>query len=462
MIIISEKKKINKVFYVVSYKEEFTASKVLFQETINCNTVVHEKDGFDYLLIYSPKMKLYKDAFEFLNIYNRKSPINSRMSSMTALKFLFSFQEIIKKSIFEFTQGDITLFKSLLKGDNISGVEATLELITTRSNNTIDNYISVYRQYIDFVSPDSLISSIFNKTEYTFNRNEENEDIRKPKYKISENKLKRREIPRYISETEFMSIHKYCRDRNLIMEECMIRLMYQCALRIGEVLGLTNEDLVNQKHKGNYEKAVIIRNRLTDKIYQNAKTCLTVYSKNGYSSSEYNEYNDGWQMALVPEDLYELIESYIEEYHSKAYENKHNNYLQYSVADQVDPSYHNEIGNFYIFINSQARPLSQKIWNERLRVIFRACDIDIDEYKRKHNLSHRFRHGFAMHTIKYRGDKVNRMQLAELMRHFNVSSVDIYYRPTISDKIKLKTDFNDYLYEIIPELRFKNDVQKLF
>lgn len=405
-------------------------------------------------------MQLYKEAFEFLNIYIRKSPINSRITAMTALKLLFSFQEIIKKSLFEFTQEDITLFKSLLKGDNISGVEATLELTTTRSNKTIDNYISVYRKLIDFVSPDSLIANIFNKTQNTISTNETYNGIRNPKYKISEKKYKNIEIPHYISEREFISILKYCRDRNLVMEECVIRLMYQCALRIGEVLGLTNEDLVNQKYEGNYQKAVIIRNRLTDKKHQNAKTCLKVFSKSDYSSSDYSTYNNGWQMVLVPEDLYELIESYIEEYHAKAYESRQNTYIQYSLADHVDPNYHNEIGNFYIFINSLARPLSQKIWNERLRVIFKDCGIDIDSDKRKHNLSHRFRHGFAMHTIKYRGDKVNRMQLAELMRHSNVSSVDIYYRPTISDKIKLKTDFNDYLYEIIPELRFRSDAAK--
>lgn len=49
--------------------------------------------------------------------------------------------------------------------------------------------------------------------------------------------------------------------------------------------------------------------------------------------------------------------------------------------------------------------------------------------------------------------KRDAVELSKLMRHSSISATLIYYNPTISDKIKLKTEFTKELYSILPELK---------
>lgn len=76
--------------------------------------------------------------------------------------------------------------------------------------------------------------------------------------------MSRRHIPAYISQDEFVRMVQKCREKDDLRMECIIRLMYQSGLRIGEVLGLTFEDIIEE----NGLCKVIIRNRFTDKTFQ--------------------------------------------------------------------------------------------------------------------------------------------------------------------------------------------------
>lgn len=65
--------------------------------------------------------------------------------------------------------------------------------------------------------------------------------------------------------------------------------MYENGLRIGEVLGLTREDVALEEDvNGNQIPVLYLRNRLTDKAFQNAKSCMKVHSKQTYRSKDYN------------------------------------------------------------------------------------------------------------------------------------------------------------------------------
>ena len=55
-----------------------------------------------------------------------------------------------------------------------------------------------------------------------------------------------------------------------------------------------------------------------------------------------------------------------------------------------------------------------------------------------------------MFNVQYLG--CNELELQERMRHQSLKSVICYFRPTISDAIKIKTDFAKSLYEIFPDL----------
>lgn len=57
---------------------------------------------------------------------------------------------------------------------------------------------------------------------------------------------------------------------------CIIRLMFECGLRIGETLGLTSDDLVMEQEGNIFVSVAYITNRLSDNKDQQAKTCMKV------------------------------------------------------------------------------------------------------------------------------------------------------------------------------------------
>ena len=92
------------------------------------------------------------------------------------------------------------------------------------------------------------------------------------------------------------------------------------------------------------------------------------------------------------------------------------------------------------------------------RHYFEECGIPIDRDYRENNLSHRFRHGFAMLHSHYRKDPVNALQLQKMMRHRSVSSTMVYYNPTQEEEFKIKEEFVHELFELIPSLKEGSDM----
>ena len=84
---------------------------------------------------------------------------------------------------------------------------------------------------------------------------------------------------------------------------------------------------------------------------------------------------------------------------------------------------------------------------------FTEAGIPIDSDIRENNLSHRFRHGFAMFHARYSERSVDALVLQKMMRHKSISSTMVYYNPTPEDELKIKTEFQEELYNMIPELR---------
>jgi len=271
-------------------------------------------------------------------------------------------------------------------------------------------------------------------------------------YRISESVPKKYlEVPRYISVEEFIKIIKQIRNKYTIQEEIIIRLMFQLGLRIGEVLGLTSDDLKTIKVDGNYYPMIFLRNRVSDnKKYQSAKSCMKVADSSQYKTQDYKTANYGYQKISCTDDLFELINKYIEDKHSFCFNKHPDNYEKYMTADRVRRPFKFEQSNYYVFINSIGRRLSQTSWNVILRKILLEVDLNIDRDIKKHNLNHRFRHGFAMFNIRYLN--ANILQLQERLRHKSVQSVYKYYRPTTSDAIKMKMEFANSLQDIFPEL----------
>lgn len=447
MITVKELKNGNESYFEIEIKTDnkTTVNKVYYR------AIQKEKDGVTYMMLYNTNMVPVSNVFEFLNFTKSNQSINSKIKSLQALKLLFSFQDIINKKIEDFTPSDVTSLKHFLKGYSPKGQVLSFEMISSRSNETVNGYLSVYRQYLEFLGKNNEAITARSEKSALIILPDSEADYKVDKFKSNEKVAKKPvEVPKYISVEEFQNIIKDIRANYTKREEIIVRLMYQCGLRIGECLGITADDLVMEKIEDAYYPILYIRNRLSDKPYQNAKTCMKITNKKQYRSKEYKTAGYGYQKVVLPIDLYDLINEYIEEEHSIAREKKEDNYYHSTIADRVG-TVDSDDDNYYVFINSLGRPISGISWNNIIRDIFNDCGILVDKGVKENNLNHRFRHGFAMFNVQYLNCK--EIELKERMRHNSLQSVAFYFQPTTSDSIKLKSDFTKNLYDIIPELK---------
>lgn len=448
MIKIIEKKRENKSVYELQTCD--SNDKAIFTELLNYETATFEHlNKFTYLILYNEEMTPYPEVFTYLNNTIESYSINSRIKALTALRLLYIFQHIISKKITEFSATDINNLKSFLRGLSPAGQALSFELITCRSNETINGYLSVYRNFLTDL--DCTNSYLFKSINGKMTSRESDSPHSSKRYVSSENNTKDQgAIPYYISVSEFQNILYEVRKNYSSCEECMVRLMFENGLRLGEVLGLTFDDITSEVIKGKKKFFLYLRNRVSDDKDQHAKTCMKIKDIKEYKSKDYKKDGYGYQKVEISEILYSKINEYIETHHAYALKNKNKNYNKFSVADRVRKTEPYESDNYYVFLNTLGRPISYQTWNNRLKEIFTAVNIPIDTSIKEHNLNHRFRHGFAVFNVMYM--KTDALQLMVKMRHRNVSTLSVYFRLTISDQINIKTDFTNHLYKIIPEL----------
>ncbi len=333
-----------------------------------------------------------------------------------------------------------------------------------RSNNSVNAYLATYREYLKYIKPNAksthpLFDSRHIPTpafsvDYTGPRNDNyrvNDRTPNPVVKV----------PEHLSEDEIKRVLDYVIDRKDLRAEIIIRLMLQCGLRIGEVFALTSEDVQMVKEsevthtpcrfgEEKYIPVACIRNRKDSSRDRKAKTLMNVRSRKQYETREYKTERYGYDYVVLPEDLYDLINMYIEEKHVEARQKSGERYMAKTIADKVTNS--DEIDeNYWIFINSIGSPLSQKSWNRYLRKIFTAVGVPVDVGRKEIGLNHRFRHSFAVYMAAYCG--IDELKLSKMLRHHSIATVMTYYHMTASDQIKLKTDYAESLYAKIPSLR---------
>ena len=441
MYLIVEKKLDEGTFY----EKNFVSNKgeIISREIIHFKNAKVIHNNVQYIILYDPNMQIITEVFDYINFELEDSSPNHRYTALTALKLLYSFLKIYNLKLESLSKNDFKNLISFLAGIPRAGTLYNLNLTTLRSDSTLETYLSIYRNFVTFLNyQESILIKKGNNYKIIFN-DETDSQIKVPHYEV---KIKNYDPefspPRYISIDEFKEILNVIRNEYTIREECIVRLMFETGLRLGEVLGLTNEDIL-EKGTGTY---LYLRNRCSDSFDQLAKGCMTIKNKKQYKTKAYKTKNVGYQTVFISNNLLELINDYVNEYHQSDSVTFENNYKNFTSADSVES---NDI-NFYLFINSIGRPLSGNLWGKILREIFHKAGIDVDKEQRETNLSHRFRHGFAMFMIQYK--KVEELKLMLLLRHSNINSVKYYYRPTDKDIIDMRTDFVSSLYEIIPEL----------
>lgn len=448
MILITEMKAGNEIYYKETISDN---DKIISSSDIKFHASTCLYNQRTYYLLYGPDMTPSEEVFGFLNFHMSAQSDNSKSKALYALKYLLSYEKIIGKELQDFNATDINGLRDFLRGRCYTGNLLSYECLTERSPETVNGYLSVYRSYLDYQGKANAYLSARTNKRTAFSTMNDGYLKFQDGYKSNEKtRPSQEEVPMYISLEDYWNIIQLVRnsDKYTIRDECIIRLMYEAGLRLGEVLGLTNEDICMQKVEEEYKAVIYIRNRVTDTNSQHAKTCMSVTDLRQYQSKDYRTVNYGFQTAFISDELYDLIGEYIEVEHEKQRELHKDNYFDAAIADCVmDESDE----NFYIFLNSLGRPLSRTSWGYIIRSIFAELGIPLDIGVREHNVSHRFRHGFAMFHIQHMN--IRAKELAVLMRHTSINSVMKYYRPTTADKIKTKTNFANELYKMLPGLQ---------
>lgn len=444
--------KINSVIYTVEkecsasyYRKLITDNNgcVIADLTAHYPIMTASKDRFKYIILYDDDMKVVPEAYEFLNHNIRDFSLTTRKQYAYAIRILYCFLSLSNSSVYSIDYETLRKLIAFLRGIGISDTPGLIK----RSNQTVNLYLSVYRTFFqkrDIHCP-ALFASASRNVDMFFE--EEVFNMQRLQYKNNLRASKDTQIPKYISPEVFSKVYSAAiRDKNR-QAQIIMHLMYGYGMRLGEVLGLTLEDICETVINSKPVPYLIIRNRLSDKPYQYAKNLMHIHYPSEYKSGTYINNS---QKIYLTYHFYEDFLDFIEDSHLKA-RNMHPEMYQTSIADcATGKMEQNE--NHYVFVNRFGKPLSGQTWGNTLKRYFEEAGIPLDKNTRENNLSHRFRHGFAMFHARYSAKPVDALMLQKMMRHKTIASTLVYYNPTPEDEFKTKTEFQKELYEKIPEL----------
>lgn len=406
-------------------------------------------EGRPFWVFYDSAMNLLQEPSAFVSLDGmRRDSQNYKLMAVTALKLLFSYLEIHKKRFSDITGKDVDDFLYFLSGISRKGLIFNYILQTRRSNSTVAAYIKVFRRFARYLGYSNHILLQRTSTPSIFTADQASTEFTSMvTYDVNVKTPKNDIVPAYITLTDYQRILTVIDDPTA---RILCRLMYECGLRIGECLGLTLEDVVlvkSGKEQGIY--AIELRNRLSDDKSgkQAAKGVIKVRSRNDYTSSEYKKSGIGYQRVVLTASLSEELLEYINNNHNISNHAHYDNYKKFAVADRVK-SFSSD-GNYYIFLNHLLKPLTQDLWNRRLRIIFQKAEIPIDSGSRKNNLNHRFRHGFAMQLSKI---GVSDLDIMALMRHRSITSTAVYHKLTEEDIAQVQSKLLNELYAKINKI----------
>lgn len=390
-------------------------------KVIDIKRIKRKRKDEEYLFLIDSKGRVIEEVFVYLNYKCNIKSINAREQAQSALKILYEFKEVVGKELEEFTQNDLRNLSDFILGISMTGNSKSIKHIKTRSIATHNLYFNAIRRFCIYME-------IENKYLYdTINVFTENRKQVELKYRTNLNRNSSfiDTAPKYISVDEYKKIIGYLEEeieslyvrRDIIM----VKLMFLYGLRLGEVLGLTIEDIRENK--------IILCNRISDREYQKAKTCFIPEEKEDYKSKMYKLKDRGFHEIYVSEEMKEEISEYIDDSRDilTVSEIKLKNIMENSIADSVMQE--NKI-NYYLFLNKNGSRLSSSGWNKRLKKIYLECDIVVDEGNKRINLSHRFRHGYAMNLRRMGKDP---LFIKRKLRQRSLSSTEKYFNPTEDD-----------------------------
>lgn len=447
MIYYSENKKGKKSIFekIVTDGED----KVISRRKVEIPLLIAEREGKTWFMLYDDQMNILKEPSLYLNYDAEGNSLNTRKAEANALRQLYAFLSLSNYSVNNIGEIELNELIKFLQGINSNPED--YKTITMRSNSTVNQFLATYRCFFNAYGIKSKAlfdNKIVNQEIHTFDGSITTESRIIYTNNLKESVYNKYTVPKYISPDEFEMLYKKAYEKNDKLAMCMMRLMYCYGLRLGEVLGLTTED-IRESHKDNVLVPIItLRNRMSDRPDQFCKNLGHVYNTAMYKSKEYTKAKSE---IVIDYGMFEMLCDYINDEHENAIEKYPHNYKK-GIADIVSYRDAPET-NHYIFLSSRGTSLSSAGWNYHLRKYFNECNIKIDHDFKENNLSHRFRHGFAMLHSHYRKNPVNALELCKMMRHKNVNTTLIYFNPTETEEFIIKEDFTTELLDMIPSLK---------
>lgn len=411
-------------------------------------------------IMYNDRWEPINEVFKYLNIDMQGRPLTSRRKAAHAIRLLYVYLSVVNKPITNITRDVRDGLQKFLKG--ISSATSDYHLITQRSNATVNAYMSCYRSflgYLDITSKALSRTRSVTVTTYTEGDFSMAQEMVRYDSNLAVNPHLEDYLPAFIGPSEFATLWEIARKKNDRTAMIMMYLMYCHGLRRGECLGITIEDLKTIRCDGKDIPVIILRNRFSDRDDQKAKNRIAAESPLVYRDSDYiSQYKkDPYSRICLVEDdeFYQQLWDYVETSSEDAIMNHMENYKD-AVADIVEKDFGVRTGldeNHYIFLNKYGKRLSGQTWDYTLKKYFEEAGIPIVQGHREGNLSHRFRHGFAMLHAHFMNPVVPPQDLQKLLRHHSIRSTMKYYNLTPEEEVNMKSDLQKSIYESMEFLK---------
>ena len=233
-------------------------------------------------------------------------------------------------------------------------------------------------------------------------------------------------VPNFVNPGQFKALLDIAQRNDDRTATILLKLMYFYGLRLGECLGLTQEDVVMYGPVSGDRGPVPmlrIRNRVSDKDWQHAKRIpvMTRDYTHGLGPRTY---------VLLTKAFFAELQEYIQDTFTDLYL-RHPDRLPLAEATILTDDFDQD-ENHYLFFNRYGKPLSDAAWNTRLKKYYKEAGIVVDRGRKGVNLSHQLRHGCAMLLFRFlpEGLRLDEEQLRRYLRHKRLESSDVYKRMT--------------------------------
>ena len=418
---------------------------------VSCPLEFREKDGFVYALPHDDNMQVVSDEFRFINYHHRGDSENTRRTIAQALRLFNCF-----KACFHFTDDNLTPDATDLLLIFLCGFDFNpqyYQFITERDEATVRNQLSAIRTYLDYIGkPCAALER--NRSITVMSRvGDMNVSTTRKKYEVGPkaNPHKNDYVPTHILPDEFRRLCAAARARGDNQAVILFHLMYIYGFRLGECLGLTQENIQLVQDGEEIKPAIIIRQLVGAKRWASAKTVVGAKTKKDYNTKREQTFTMFITMQFY-KDLAKFIDS------EMAFVKKHfPKKLNELEADICNPADFGGEHNRFIFVNhNRGSRLDNQAWNRKIKSYFLEVGLVLDSGTRDKNLSHRLRHGCAMLHYRYieEDKRLSLKGLKDYMRHSNIHTTMVYTKPTLADAAAIREKFQGELFETSKYLKF--------